>query len=324
MENISHLSSFEQIKLLADARRLTILRLLMDAPATLSQLGHALGKHPAWVQHHIKALEAGGLVEIAETRLAAGVVEKFYRARAGGFLLQELILPQGEIPTLVFSGSHDLALEALAQRLKPQLRLLTLPVGSLDGLINLRQGLCQVSGTHILDENGEYNLPTVRRLFPEQNVRLVTLAVRTQGLMVAPGNPRGIHSLADLTRAGLVFLNRNPGSGTRIWLEREMARLELPLGAISGFQNFVFTHSQAASAVQRGQADAALGIQAAARAQGLGFVPLFEERYDLALRASDQTALTPLLDALQSAAFRRATEALTGYFTTHSGEQLTL
>ncbi|NCP87912.1 MAG: hypothetical protein CO094_07400 [Anaerolineae bacterium CG_4_9_14_3_um_filter_57_17] len=324
MDTITPLHTFDQIKLLADARRLAILRLLMAAPATLSQLGHALGKHPAWVQHHIKALEAGGLVELAETRLSAGVMEKFYRAKAGGFLLQELILPQGKIPTLVFSGSHDLALEALAERLRPQLHLLALPVGSLDGLINLRQGLCQVSGAHILDENGEYNLPTVRRIFPEQNVRLMTLATRAQGLMVAPGNPLGIRSLEDLTRADVVFLNRNPGSGTRIWLERELARRELPISAIRGYENCVPTHSQAAEAIRRGQADVSLGIQAAAQNQGIGFLPLFEERYDLIIPLVYHAALAPLLDALQTASFRHAAESLTGYTTTHSGEQISL
>lgn len=102
MKTIAPLTSFDQIKLLSDPRRLEILRLLMAESATLSQLGRVLGRHPAWVQHHIKALEAGGLVEIAEVRVTAGVTEKFYRARAGGFLLQEMILPLGGKPALVF------------------------------------------------------------------------------------------------------------------------------------------------------------------------------------------------------------------------------
>ncbi|HAE60387.1 MAG TPA: hypothetical protein DCG54_13000, partial [Anaerolineae bacterium] len=105
MNDIQPIRTFEQIKLLADSRRMEIVRLLMGQAATLSQIGRAIGKHPAWVQHHIKALEAGGLVEISEVRVTAGVTEKFYRARASGFLLQEMILPQGEKPTLVFSGS---------------------------------------------------------------------------------------------------------------------------------------------------------------------------------------------------------------------------
>ena len=104
MKTISPLLSFDQLKLLADPRRMKIVRLLMSEPATLSQLGRALGKHPAWVQHHIKTLEAAGLVEVAEVRVTAGVLEKFYRARAGGFFVQEMILPQGDKPTLVLSS----------------------------------------------------------------------------------------------------------------------------------------------------------------------------------------------------------------------------
>ena len=114
MKTVAPLTSFEQIKLLADSRRLEILRLLMAQPSTLSQLGRALGKHPAWVQHHMKALEAGGLVEIAEVRVTAGVVEKFYRAKASGFVLQELILPHATKPVMVFSTITEVAWDALA------------------------------------------------------------------------------------------------------------------------------------------------------------------------------------------------------------------
>lgn len=324
MDKITALHTFDQIKLLADARRLRLLRLLMAAPATLTQLAKTVGESPAWVQHHIKTLEAAGLVELDSVRATSAFFEKYYRARASGFLLQELILPQGEKPTAIFSGSHDLALEALAERLQTRLRLLALPVGSLGGLVNLRQGLCQISGAHLLDENGEYNAPTVRRLFPEHGVSLVTFANRIQGLMVAPGNPRGIRSLADLTRAELRFLNRNPGSGTRIWLERELARQGIPVSAIQGYENCVSTHSQAAEAVRRGEADVSLGIQAAAQNQGIGFLPLFEERYDLVVPLVHQSILAPLLDALQTAAFRHAAEALTGYSASHSGEQILL
>lgn len=324
MKTISPLTSFEQLKLLADPRRMDIVRLLMNAPATLSQLGRAIGKHPAWVQHHIKALEAGGLVEIAETRINDGGTEKYYRAQADGFLIQEMVLPQGEKPVLVFSGSHDLALERLASRLARQITLLSLPVGSLNGLVNLRQGLCHLSGAHILDENGQYNTVTVRHLFPEHNIGLVTLAWRTQGLLLAPGNPKGIRALSDLEREDVTFLNRNPGSGTRIWLERELARIGLPSSLIRGFENAVPTHSRAAQAVHEGRADVSLGIQAAARERGLDFLPLFDERYDLALSHESRPQLTPLLNDLQTSSFRHIVESLSGYNAAHCGEEISL
>jgi len=322
MKTIASLTSFDQIKLLADPRRMEILRLLMAQAATLSQLGRALGKHPAWVQHHIKALEAGGLVEIAEVRVTAGVTEKFYRARAGGFLLREMILPQGGKPALVFSGSHDLALERLAQQLARHVEIIVHPVGSLDGLVNLRMGLCSLSGAHLLDVSGDYNTPFVSRLFPDRRMHLVTLAHRTQGWMTAPGNPRGIRGAADLLQPGLRFVNRNPGSGTRLWLDGELNRLGIAPETVSGYGRVVKTHTEAALTIQAGEADVALGLEAAAIQLGLDFVPLFAERYDLVLPEEKLRALAPLLDTLQTATFRRGVEGLRGYDTAHTGEEI--
>jgi putative molybdopterin biosynthesis protein len=322
MNKVEPLHTFEQIKLLADPRRMAIMRLLMGSPATLTQLGTALGKHPAWIQHHVKVLLSVRLVEIAEVRVTAGVTEKFYRARAGAFLLQELILPQSDKPTIIFSGSHDLALESLSGRLASRLHLLTLPVGSLDGLINLRQGLCHLAGAHLLDESGSYNTSYVRHLFPDRAMEMITLAYRTQGLLLAQGNPKSIHSLSDLTREDVTFLNRNPGSGTRLWLDREIQRLGLTPDQIRGYAQSVYTHSESARAIQSGQADAALGIQAAAHQHDLDFIPLFEERYDLVIPDEQVTLVHPLLDTLQTARFRKELNTLTGYNTAHSGEQI--
>ncbi len=323
MPELTHLRSYEHLKLVADPRRLAILQHLMAQPATLTQLGQALGEHPAWIRHHLRRLEQAGLVEVVETRRTHGAQERYYRARAGGYLLQELILPQTSgRPVIVFSGSHDLAVNQLAAELAPHVDVLTLPVGSLNGLIHLRQGLCQISGSHILDESGEYNTPTIRHLFPDREVELVTLAYRMQGLMLAVGNPKGIREIADLTRPDLRFANRNTGSGTRLWFDAELRRLKIEPGLIRGCGYEVDTHSAAASLVATGKADAALGLQAAAHQQGLDFIPLLEERYDLVLLREQEPALTPLLEHLQTIGFRRAVESLTGYATSHSGEQI--
>jgi molybdate-binding protein/DNA-binding transcriptional ArsR family regulator len=324
MDKIETLRTFEQIKILADARRMTLLRLLMAAPATLTQLGATLGKHPAWVQHHIKALEATGLVEIDEVRTTGTVTEKFYRARASAFFLRELILPKSDKPTIIFSGSHDLAIESLSRHLAPHVRLLTLPVGSLDGLVNLRQGLCHLAGAHLLDASGEYNTPYVRHLFPDRPVEMVTLAYRVQGLLLAPGNPKGIKSLSDLAREDVTFINRNPGSGTRLWLDRELQHIGLPVTLIHSYDNFVKTHSESAKIIWAGGADVAIGIQAAAWEYQLDFIPVFEERYDLIIPAEQVDLVHPLLDHLQTASFRKDLNTLTGYNTAHSGEQIPL
>ncbi|MGA2819989.1 MAG: substrate-binding domain-containing protein [Anaerolineales bacterium] len=322
---LERLQSFRQLKLLSDPRRLAVLRVLMSAPASLTQIGQALGKHPAWVRHHLKQLEAAGLVELLETHSRAGTMERIYRSRAGGFWLQELILPEDpERPAIVLSGSHDLALELLADQLSPRLDLLTMTVGSLDGLVGLRENLCHLCGCHLLDTDGEYNLPFVRRIFPDREMVVMTLANRLQGLMTAPGNPKGIRSLFDLAREDVTFVNRNPGSGTRLWLDRQIQGLGIAANAIRGYGRPVRTHTESALAVQRGEADAALGLQAAARGHGLEFLPLFQERFDLVFPRERSELLSPVLEALQTQQFRRSMEALSGYETARTGERIPL
>jgi len=322
MQKVEPVHAFDQIKLLADSRRMEILRLLMASPATLTHLAQTLKQSPAWVRHHILALVSRNLIEVSEVRRTGKVTEKFYRAKGGAFLLQELVLPKSKKPAIIFSGSHDLALEDIAGYLSKHVTLLNLPVGSLDGLVNLRQGLCQVSGAHILDETGEYNTPTVRHLFPDRNVEMVTLAYRTQGLILAAGNPKGIKQVSDIARGDVKFVNRNEGSGTRLWFDAELKKQKINAIHINGYNNTVKTHSEAAAFISQNKADVSIGLQAAAHQHGLDFIPLFEERYDLILPRENEKFLSPLLDYLQTSNFRTELNSLTGYNASHSGEQV--
>ena len=324
MKKVGSVHSFGIIKLLADPRRMEILRLLMASPATLTQLAQTMEQSPAWIRHHLLSLESSNLVEVGEIRKTGRVTEKFYRARADALLLQEMILPKTKKPAVIFSGSHDLALEGIAEHLQKHVTLLSLPVGSLDGLVNLRQGLCQISGSHLLDETGEYNTPFIRHLFPDRKVEIFTLAYRTQGLMLASGNPKGVKQIADIAQANARFVNRNAGSGTRLWFDTELRKLSIPTEAIRGYDTIVTTHSETAALIQAGKGDAALGLQAAAHQHGLDFIPLFEERYDLVLSRENEKTLMPLLDYLQTSAFRTELNALTGYNSRHSGEQISI
>ena len=324
MKDVEQIRTFESIKVLADSRRMDILRLLMASPATLTDLARTMKQSPAWVRHHILALQAADLVKVSEIRKTGRVTEKFYRAKADALFLQQIILPKTKRPALIFSGSHDLALDGIAEHLQKHVTLLSLPVGSLDGLVNLRQGLCQISGSHLLDESGEYNISFVRHLFPDRAVEIVTLAYRTQGLMLASGNPKGVKKIADLANPGVRFVNRNPGSGTRLWFDAELRKLHIPPETVSGYEKVVKTHSEAAMLIANNKADAALGLQAAAHQHKLDFIPLFEERYDLVLPREQEETLSPLLDYIQTMDFRNSLTLLTGYNTTHSGEQIPL
>ena len=324
MRKVERIQSFGNIKLLADSRRMDILRLLMASPATLTHLARTMKQSPGWIRHHILALESASLVEVSEIRRTGKVMEKFYRAKADALLLQEVILPKTRKPAVIFSGSDDLAIEGIAEHLEKHIALLSLPVGSLDGLVNLRQGLCQISGSHLLDETGEYNIPFVRHLFPDRDVEIVTLAYRTQGLMLAAGNPKGIKKIADVGNPNVRFVNRNPGSGTRLWFDAELRKLKIPVEKVNGYDRVVKTHSEAAALIATNKADAALALQAAAYQRGLDFIPLFEERYDLVLPRENEKTLSPFLDYIQTVDFRNSLSYLTGYNSAHSGEQIRL
>ena len=329
MDETRHIDRPDQLKALSDANRMAVLRLIMLGPATLTQVGTTLHRHPAWVRHHMLKLERAGLVELAETRKTGGYVEKYYRATARAFTVSLMVLPQpSERGLIVVVGSDDLALELLATDLHDDPRapdVFRLAMGSLEGLIALRQGLGHVAGCHLLDrETGEYNRPYAEHLFPGRALSLVTLAHREQGLLLPAGNPKDIRSLGDIAARGAMFVNRNQGSGTRVWIDRLFDAAGVDRGTVCGYGDEVLTHAEVARAVTDGRADAGVGIFAAARRFELDFVPLFEEQYDLVVpnEQRESELLEPLFERLNSTEFKRAVEGLGGYKTEHSGDEI--
>lgn len=230
---------------------------------------------------------------------------------------------------LRFAGSHDPALAWIAAHL-PEISGQAAPVtlqlnfcGSLGGLIALSEGRADLAGCHLWDaETDSYNLPFVRRLLPGKRTALLTLAHRRLGLLLAPGNPFGLADLSDLARPGLRFINRQPGSGTRVWLDAALQRTGQESTQISGYSQVVTTHSEAARQIAEGQADAAFGLQTAATAFGLDFIPLVRERYDLAIPEAglDSLPAAPLVHWLQTPAARDAIARLGGYDTGATGQ----
>jgi putative molybdopterin biosynthesis protein len=235
----------------------------------------------------------------------------------------------GEIDrTIVAVGSHDLVLDLAASELRaadPGVTLASSNVGSLGGLVALRDGLCHVAGSHLLDpESGEYTLPYVDRVLGGRDVAVVRLVHREQGLIVAPGNPLGLRGIDDLARDGLRYVNRQRGAGTRVLLDHELARRGIAPGAIPGYAREEHTHLAVAAAVAAGRADAGLGVLAAARAFGLDFVPVTREPYDLVLAAEtlEDPVTAPLWALLESPGFRSAVEELGGYGTEEMGRRI--
>ena len=286
---------------------LRILRLLMAGPATLTQLARTLQQSPAWVRHHLLALEAAGLVELAEVRTTGKVTEKFYRARSSVFLLHQLVLPRRQkTPGALLRQRRARPPDPRCPPAKAPEMLMSLSVGSLDGLIQLRQGLCHLSASHLLDESGEYNVPFIRHLFPDREVKVVTLAQRTQGWMLAPGNPKGVRGIEDLARADVRFVNRNPGSGTRLWIDRQLHRLGLdPDQSMVIERRLRHPCRGRRPHPRRGRPISPWACSQRRSSSGLDFIPLFEERYDLGISCvSRRKPASPSWIIIQTQEFR--------------------
>ncbi len=230
-----------------------------------------------------------------------------------------LVTPADLEGTLVVLGSHDNTLDLLANllhRRDHRLRLSSGHVGSLGGLLALRQGRAHLGGSHMLDpETNTYNVPFIERHLAGVPLKLINLAWRQQGLMVAPGNPKHLQSVRDLVQPAVRFINRQRGAGTRLLLDYLLTEAGLDPGRVQGYDREEYTHMAVAVNVFAGTADVGLGILAAARALGLDFIPLLPERYDLVV--PETTFADPrfrtLLEVIRSREFQAAAAALGGY-----------
>ncbi len=227
--------------------------------------------------------------------------------------------------TIVMVGSHDLALELLVNKLKsghPKITVELNHAGSLGGLIALQEGRADLAGIHLLDEEtGEYNYPYLKHLLPGRELAVVHLAYRIQGLMFAKGNPKGISSFNDLGRSDITFVNRQKGSGTRVLLDFELRRHGIDPLRVSGYKHQMDNHLAVAMSISRGEADVGLGIQAAADANELDFLPILRERYDLIIPIENYRSklITLLLEIVASTDFKTVVANLGGYDTSQTG-----
>jgi putative molybdopterin biosynthesis protein len=238
-------------------------------------------------------------------------------------------LPQVE-RTLLCTGSHDLCLDVLNDFLcqrDPAYTLASTHVGSLGGIMALRQGMCHLAGSHLLDpKDGSYNTSYIRKHLAGRDIRIVTLVHREQGFIVPKGNPKHIASVRDLFGAGIRFINRQAGSGTRVLLDYELSRNDLDPDAINGYQDDEYTHMAVAVAVLSGKVDTGLGIKSAAQALGLDFVPLVEERYDLLIPGEmfKSPMIQAVLEVMAMPLFKKTVEKKGGYSTRETGNLVTM
>lgn len=225
-------------------------------------------------------------------------------------------------------ASHGFAVEKLIEALLQQgASVERRYVGSQESVVALHEGSCDLAGTHI--PQGEFErtaLAHYAQWFDAQRTRVIHVATRRQGLMVACGNPKKIYEVQDLARAGVRFVNRQPSSGTRFLLECFLRKAGVDAAQINGYTHSEFTHAAVAAYVASDMADVGLGVETPSRRFNLDFVPLASERYFLLCdqdRLGDPR-LQQALNVLRSAAFRSEVDALPGYSAHQCGEVQTL
>ena len=279
--------------------------------------------------HHVAVPLKKGAGAITTLTRANGMLRidaSFEGERHGREVQIDLLVPRSQVErTILCTGSHDLCLDVLNDflcRRDPAWPLASTHVGSLGGIMALRDGMCHLAGSHLLDPaDGSYNASYLRRYLPDRDIRMLTLVYREQGFIVPKGNPRGIRTIHDLFQGGLTFINRQAGSGTRVLLDYELSRNDLDADRIHGYDQDEYTHMAVAVAVLSGKADTGLGIRSAANALGLDFVPLVEERYDLLIPGEywETEMIQAVREVIATPLFRETVERMGGYSTRDTG-----
>ncbi len=228
---------------------------------------------------------------------------------------------------LVIAGSNDPLLDqtiSLFNTIYPQGLAVFGNLGSMGGIRALKQGLCQVATSHLLQKEGdEYNFEFIGNGFVPPPV-VVNFCRRLQGLVLAKGNPKKIMATQDLGRPGLRVVNRKLGTGTRLLFDRELKAAGIDGSRLRGYDREVSRHMDVGLAVLTGEADAGPGIQPVAALLGLDFIPWRWERYDLLVLKDRffELAVQQFLGLLHEKQFQNLAQNWEGYDLSPSGRMI--
>ena len=228
-----------------------------------------------------------------------------------------LLRPMSEASDELVISGQDVILDILANYLHQSgVKAERCYLSSFEGLLSLYEGKVTAAACHLYaaDEKA-FNTPFVKKLLPGVPAALINISYRTQGFYIAAGNPKEIRGWRDLARRDITILNRRPGSSARILLDGQLRRLNLDARQINGYEREMKSHLTMAAAIAAGEADLAIGTERISRQiDGLDFIPLLEERYDLVVRREflETEACDTLLEILRSAPFKKEIKHFTG------------
>jgi len=236
---------------------------------------------------------------------------------AGETVRASLMVPRRQAgEAVLITGSHDPCLDRLADLVRPGgVEIHSTHTGSMGGLLTLKKRQCHAAPMHLLAPDGEYNIPFLQKYLPGEDLVLICVAEREQGLI----SREGATLLDDLP--ALRYANRQKGSGTRMLLDHLLKQKEIDPAAIRGYDREFTTHLGVALSVRSGEADCGMGVYSAAQALGLKFTPVATERYELAVHADtlDDPRVRACLDAIDSDAFKQVLLRMGGYRISETG-----
>ena len=231
-----------------------------------------------------------------------------------------LLRDEAEIrDTLVSIGSHDPIIDVINNLLKErnsEINLSSAHTGSMGGIMALKNGEAHMAPMHLLDiESGEYNISYIKRYLPNSTIVLIKVVNRIQGLIVRKGNPLELDDLKSIAHKKARFVNRQRGSGTRLFLDYKLREENISPEDINGYEREEFTHLGVASLIASGDADVGLGVYSASRIMDLDFIPLGNEEYDFAVLEENlnHKGIQLLLDIITGDSFKNELNRLGGY-----------
>lgn len=232
----------------------------------------------------------------------------------------KLLKPIDEIKNyLISTGSHDIVMEHISDKIK----LVSTNVGSFGGVLAIKNKTTHIAPIHILsEESGVYNIDILKKYFPSGDVSLIKGVKRKQGIMVEKGNPLNIKSIKDLTKEGVIFANRQRGSGTRILLDYFLTKEGIESEKINGYEREFSTHLEVAMAIKSKIATVGLGIKESATIGGLDFIPLKDEEYDFLVRNEnlENSNIIEFINFLKSSYFKILISKIEGYSLENPGD----
>lgn len=226
---------------------------------------------------------------------------------------------------LISSGSNDPLLDILQaelRRLHPELFLFSTNIGSTEGLKALNAGYTDIAWSHLFDpKSGQYNIPFLETYLPNIKPVVINLFYRELGFVVPPGNPLRLKGFSDLKKKGIVFINRQKGSGTRLIIDQYLNELKINPKEIFGYDNEVNTHLEVGFSILNRKANAGIASIAVSKLLGLHFIPLNKERFDMIISRDFffNKGIQAIIDLLHTREFINKVEGIGGYDLKDSG-----